>query len=388
MPTQPMTSALRRASGLYGAMTIVMCGQGLLGTALGLRAEREHFATGTVSVVMAMYFVGFMLGARVTSWTIPRFGHRSTFVGLALLNAAVPLTHGLWVHPLPWSVGRLLTGLAMAGSYVVAESWLNDLASNENRGRMLAVYMVMSMVGVTLGQVVLNVASPDNFAAFAVAAGLFALGILPLVAKPPDQPRNVEHGSMSLIEITRLVPSGVVASALAGVLWAGLSSMSAVYASRVGFDTGGASVFVAAGALGTVVMSWPVNSWSDRRPRREVIMAAALLAAAIGVALVVLGPRSLVVYPLYLVFSGLTTAMYSLACVYTNDWLAPEQRVAATSALVLAVGIGSVLGPLMIGLAMSLVGPRGYYAALALTLVGLAGFMRYRIALAPDPVSA
>ncbi len=376
--------SLARGTGLFGAMAVVMCGQGLLGAAVGLRAEHEHWATGITSMVMAMYFVGFLLGARVTSWTIPRIGHRLTFVGLASLNAVVPLLHGLWIAPVPWAFGRLATGLAMAGSYVVAESWLNDLATNDTRGRMLAVYMVTSMVGATLGQLLLNLASPDTYRAFVASAVLFALGVAPLLARPPEQPAIARHGAMSVRQVVRLVRSGVVASAIAGVVWGGLASMGAVYASRIGFDTRGASFFVAAGTVGTVVLSWPVNAWSDRRPRREVIVRAATMAALLGVVLIVLPPRSPAVYPVYLVFGGLCTSMYSLASVYTNDWLETEQRVAATSALVLVVGIGSILGPLTIGGAMSLIGPRGFFAALTLALTSIAVYIRHRIVVAPD----
>ena len=380
--------ALGRANGLFGSMTVVMCGQGLLGTALGLRAEHAAFATGTTSVVMAMYYVGFVLGARVTGWMIPRLGHRSTFVLLTALNAGVPMIHGLWVHPAPWAVGRLLTGIAMAGTYVVAESWLNELATNEVRGRTLAVYMVVSTAGMTLGQLLLNLASPDNLGAFITSTALFALGVTPLLAQPLEQPGLDDHDSMSIVELLRQVPSGVIASALAGLLWGGLSSMAAVYASRIGFDNRGASLFVAAGTVGTVVLSWPINAWSDRQPRRQVIFRVAVLCVLLGGALMLISPRSLVVYPIYLVFAGMTTAMYSLSSIYTNDWLAPEQRVAATSALVVVVGIGSILGPLLIGGAMSAIGPRGFFATMVAGHLVLAAYIRHRIAVSPDRVAA
>ena len=382
----PLRTSLGRATGLFGSMAVVMCGQGLLGTALGLRAEHAGFTTGTTSAVMAMYFVGFVFGARVTGWMIPRLGHRSTFVLLTALNAVVPMVHGRWVHPLPWAAGRLLTGIAMAGTYVVAESWLNELATNEVRGRLLAVYMVVSTAGMTIGQLLLNLASPDNLGAFVVSAALFALGVTPLLAQPPEQPSLDEHDSMSIVELMRLVPSGVIASALAGLLWGGLSSMSAVYASRIGFDNRGASVFVAAGTVGTVVLSWPINAWSDRQPRRQVIFRVAVGCALLGGVLMVVAPRSLVVYPIYLIFAGMTTAMYSLSSVYTNDWLAPAQRVAATSGLVVVVGIGSILGPLLIGGAMSAIGPRGFFATMVASHLALATYIRRQIAVSPDPV--
>ncbi len=380
--------ALGRGTGLFAAMAVLMCGQGLLGAALGLRAEHEHFATGVTSVVMSCYYVGFLLGARLTSFTIPRVGRRTTFIALAGLNAVVPIVHGAWVHPVPWGAGRVLTGVAMAGTYVVVESWLNDLASNDVRGRMLAVYMVVSMAGVTLGQLLLNVASPDDLGAFVASSALFGLGVLPLLARPPGGEGPEVHASMSFAELARLVPSGMVATALAGVMWGGQASMAAVYASRIGFDTHDASIFVAVGTVGTVVLSWPVNAWSDRRPRREVIVRAALMGAAIGVALMVVGSGRLVVYPLFLLFTGLITSMYSLASVYTNDWLSPDRRVAAASALVLSLGLGSILGPLAVGASMTAVGPKGYYATLTVALVVLAAYIGHRILVAPDPVAA
>src|SRR5256886_17645016 len=76
------------------------------------------------------------------------------------------LVYASWVHPLPWALMRLVSGLCFAGIYVVAESWLNHRASRTNRGRLLAIYMLVLYVGLGSAQFLLVLTShesPDTF---------------------------------------------------------------------------------------------------------------------------------------------------------------------------------------------------------------------------------
>jgi MFS family permease len=92
-----------------------MLGRGLIGVLLGVRAEIEGFSTTTTGVIIASYFVGFLIGSQATPRFMARVGHIRVFSGLASLVAVAALSHALWVAPIPWMFLRLLFGFSMAG---------------------------------------------------------------------------------------------------------------------------------------------------------------------------------------------------------------------------------------------------------------------------------
>lgn len=176
---------------LFAGLALLMVGSGLLGSLLGVRAILEGFPTIVIGIVTAMYYLGFLLG----SLTIPRWlmtvGHVGVFTGLSSLAAATALSYSLMVIPLTWGVLRLVLGLCMSGLYVTVESWLNERASNETRGRLLSVYMLVVTFGLGLGQLLLGMSSPLNPTLFIVVGILISLAAVPiaLIRVPaPSQP--------------------------------------------------------------------------------------------------------------------------------------------------------------------------------------------------------
>jgi len=145
-------------------MGILMLGAGLQATILGLRATLEGFPTPVTGLVMSCYYVGYLLGTQIAPRALRRVGHVRAFAALAALASVASLIHASWVHPLPWALMRLVSGLCFAGIYVVAESWLNHRASRANRGRLLAIYMLVLYVGLGSAQFLLVLTSPESSA--------------------------------------------------------------------------------------------------------------------------------------------------------------------------------------------------------------------------------
>ena len=79
-------------------------------------------------------------------------GHIRTFGALSAVASAAVLVHIIAVDPVLWTVMRIFTGFAYAGMFITVESWLNDKSTNETRGQMLAVYMIITMAGLGAGQ--------------------------------------------------------------------------------------------------------------------------------------------------------------------------------------------------------------------------------------------
>jgi MFS family permease len=366
--------------GLFVGLALLMFAGGLFGTLLGVRSERSGLPTIVSSLISASYYVGFLLGSVLTLGALGKVGHIRVYAALASVLSAAMIGVGVTDQAGVWVVLRLLTGVCTAGVYVVAESWLNDLANNENRGRLLAVYGVVTIAFFGLGQVMVSVFDPLLVAGFGVAAIATSLAVAPVALSEDAIAPNLEEAEhVSLRELSQIVPTGMYSCLLVGIAHGALSGMAAIYATRVGLGAAQIGLFVALPSIGGVVLQWPISAASDDVDRRAVGVAAASGAAVVALLLMLGSPHRPMAFVLMGLLGGLSYPLYSIAGAYTNDWIEPEQLNAAASQLVKLYGLGAIAGPFVAGLAMSWIGPTGFYWGLFGLHVVIAGFFLYRM---------
>jgi len=366
---------------LFFGIALLLAGNGLQGTLLGVVAEDEGFSGAVTGLVMTAYYAGFLIGSAGAERFISRVGHVRTFAALASLSSIAILIHGLYVEPWTWAGMRFLTGFSFAGLYVVAESWLNRASDNAFRGTLLAVYMIVTHAGLAGGQVLLNIAPTGGLILYVVSSIVISAALIPILLSSAPQPHvTLEIERLTLRRLFNTSPLGVAGCFAAGLINGIILGMSAVYARRVGLDVGGISLFIAAIMVGGAVFQWPVGKLSDRFDRRYVLVgvAAASGLTAGGLILAAQG-GALALASVGFVTGGLALTLYPLSLAHTNDWLAPDDVTAASSALVMVQGAGAILGPIGAGLLMDAVGASGFSLYLALTCAALIGYGVWRI---------
>jgi MFS family permease len=370
--TSGSPSGLAATWQLLLGMGILMLGAGLQGTEISLRATLEGFAAPVTGAVMSCYYVGYMVGTAAAPRLVRRVGHIRVFAAMAAVASATILVQGLFVHPLPWALLRLVSGFCFAGVYVVAESWLNDRATRATRGALLAIYMAVLYIGLGGAQFLLIPADPRSDTPFMLVAMLISLAMVPILvaaqrAPEIDLPRKVRYR-----ELYGDSPLGVVTVTVAGMVSSSIFSMGPVYARLSGLDTSGVATFMAVSLLSAVVTQFPVGRLSDRMDRRTVIAAICILATLCAAALAAFDhmPHALFLL-LTALFSGAALTLYSLAVSHVNDHLEPTQMVAASSALLRLNGFGAAVSPILVGGLIEAFGPNAYFAALA----GLTGLL-------------
>jgi len=373
---------------LLGSVGMVLLGTGLLGSLLALRMDHEQFGTGLIGLVMACYSVGFVIASLLFGRVIARVGHIRAFSVLAALTAASTLTYPLLVQPLVWAAMRLIFGFCVAGLYMVAESWLNHSTPHDYRGRVLAGYSVVTYAALGGGQLLLSGWEVTGFELFSVAAGLFALSMLPMALTRAPAPELPDTRPIGLRRLYALSPLGLTGSAVAGVLGGAFLAMGPVFGARVGLDTAGISALMAAAMLGGLLLQWPVGRLSDRFGRRPAIIGVAtgvMLVSLLLALLATLRPE-LLRWPA-LLWGGLAFAVYPLALALTNDMIDQDQRLGAGSALLLVHGLGMIAGPLLAARSMAWFGPQALFVVLAgfALCLALFGLRRHRVAPPLDP---
>lgn len=364
---------------LFVGIGLVMMGNGLQGTLIGVRAEGAGFGTFVSGLVMAGYFIGFLAGSRYAQRALATVGHVRVFAALASLASTAVLAHAILVTPVSWFLMRMIFGLCMAGIYVVAESWLNDLATNENRGTLLAVYMVITMLGLSLGQLLLNVADPGGFVLFILASILVSVSLVPVALSATSSPRMPTFTDLPIREMARIVPTGLVTAFCGGLAAGTLFGVGAIYASLVGMSNSRISLFLSAPVVGAVITQLPIGRLSDRVPRRGMILVLALLTTAICVALPFVEPDSTTSVVVMGALGAVMFPLYSLGIAYTNDWLPPEKILGASGALIRINGTGAIAGPLVAGGLMSLFDPAMFFAVIGGAHAMMALYVMWRI---------
>jgi len=370
---------------LFLGLAFIMLGNGLQGSLLGVRATIEGFPTTVTGIVMSAYFAGFLAGSTMVPRLVRRVGHIRVFAALASLASVAVLVHAVFVNPAGWGAMRLVTGFSFAGLYIVAESWLNDRATNETRGQLLSFYMVVMLAGMGAGQFLLNLADPASFELFVLISVLVSLALIPILLTAAPAPEFQTPSAVSLRQLYLISPLGVVGTFGTGAAQGGLIGMGAVFATEAGLSIAEISIFMAAMLFGGMLLQWPIGRISDRFDRRRVLTVVTFLAAICAFATtVVVGPFAeilpvWVLYSLIGVFGGLNMPMYSLTLAHTNDYLEPNQMVAASGSLVLVGGIGASFGPITLAGLMTVLGPDGFFWGLGLIHAAIGLFALYRM---------
>jgi MFS family permease len=378
---------LRGVTPLLFAILLLGLGNGLQGALVGVRATVEAFSASSTGIIMSGFSAGLLLSSFLTPTVVGRVGHIRVFAAFASIISTAILLIPLWVEPAWWFAMRFVTGFGTAGLYIVCESWLNSASTNANRGKLLSIYMIIMYGAMGGGPFLLNIADASGFSRFIVASALMSLALVPLSLARGESPAIERPRPVGIVEIYRGSPLAAVGTCINGLGQGAFFSMGAVYGIRQGLSLAQVSLLLALPPLAVIVSQYPIGLLSDRYDRRRLLTVLAFVAAgiaAVTIPLAELAPTLLIV--MFALFGAVALPIYSLAVAHANDHLDADQMVGASGKLVLLYGIGSIAGPLLVGLAMQRVGPPGFLFFMIAVYGGLGLFAVYRMSRRAPPV--
>lgn len=373
-----MIQVLRSAWALLLGMCLLMVGNGMQGTLLGIRGEIEGFSTLEMSVVMSAYFAGFLGGSRLAPLMIKRVGHVRVFSALASIISAVILLYPTFTDPWIWVIGRVVIGFGFSVVYVTAESWLNEAADNTNRGKALSLYMIVQTLGIVFSQALLLTADPSGFVLFVIPSVLVSLAITPILLSISPTPAFETTKPMTLRTLATSSPLGCFGMFILGGIFSAQFGMSSVYGAQAGLSVPQISLFVATFFVGSVLLQYPIGLISDRMDRRVLIIFVSSLGAAGSMIGLIFGPNFTMLLVTAFIVGGMSNPLYSLLIAHTNDFLNHEDMAAASGGLLFINGLGAISGPLIVGALMENAGPGGFYLFTAVLFLILVAYGTYR----------
>ena len=378
---------LRAVSAIFSlllATAILLAGNGLQGTLLAVRGNLEGFPTSMIGVLMSAYFGGFALGCRLNPTFIKSVGHIRTFLALASIASASALLHPMIVDVWVWAILRALTGFCFAGLIMIIESWINERATNQNRGEILSVYRVIDLTATTIGNALLATADPADFHLFATVSILMSIALVPVALTKSDAPRPIETARLDIPRLFKVSPVAAVGAPMIGLANSSFWAVGAVYAQKLGYDTALIAAFISTVIIGAALLQWPLGRLSDRIDRRKVMAGSAVLGVASAIALARLGSQS---SHYLLALGGLVGAfiipMFGLNAAHANDHSPPGEAVSTNGGLLLLHGVGSVIGATVGAIVMSTFGPPSLFYYIAAIYTAFSAFCVYRVMTTP-----
>lgn len=375
-----MLGSLISIASLMLSTLLMMIGFGLMNYMLPIRAIAEGWSTLTISIIATGYTLGFTISCIITPMLVRRVGHVRVFGALITLLTVAILLCALVVEWRAWVLFRALAGFAMAGSYLIIESWLNERVTNENRGTLFSVYMITCLVGSIGGQYLVPLGDPKTTELFILCGVIFSLALLPTALSTAQSPAPIAEASFNLAKLYRLSPIAFVGALVAGALAGTWGSLGGVYGQNIGLTTTEGATLLAAVLAGGALSQMPIGRISDRVDRRLVM----IVCGAIGVVACVIMTFVDVthLYPLYVAAFFVGTVLYpiyALNSAHANDRAAPHEYVMISSGIMILYGLGTVTGPVMGGTLMETIGPNGLLWFLAVGFAVYSGYAAWRM---------
>ncbi|MCU0830963.1 MAG: MFS transporter [Rhizobiaceae bacterium] len=361
-----MSSLLPVFALLRGTLFLLIA-SGLHSILLPVRGAQEGFPTVLLGLLGTSWAAGFVAACLLAPRLVQKVGHVRAFSSFAAVMAIVALLTGLIVEIWAWIGLRFVTGFAIAGAFMVVESWLHEKSTNDNRGQVFAVYQMVCYGGLTIGQMLLPLGDVSGESLFMVTGIFLCLALIPTAMSTASAPQPLRETRLDLKALYTNSPVAAVGIFLIGGANGAWGTLGPVYGAGIGLSNLDIALMMSASMIFGALTQWPAGRISDRMDRRFVLGGAAGLCAAVSLAAFAFNPVEpravLVATALY---GGLAYTLYSIAAAHANDHARDGNFVEIASGMLLLYGIGTMAGPLVASAMMQAGGPQAIFLATAL----------------------
>lgn len=354
-----MIASLTKLSSLLLGVALLLTGHGLQLALVPLRSQLMGWSAGQIGLLSSVYFLGFIVGCYSVPRIVARTGHIRTFAALSMVMTASILTLPI-LDVLPaWMLLRMFTGIAIAGLYLVIESWLNEQADRDVRGSVLAAYTVIVLVGLALGQLLLNAASLEGDRLFMLSAILIVLAGLPVCMTGSGHPKPIPQASFSPLLVLRTSRTASLGSAVSGMVSGTVYGLGPVYGIQIGLEVLAISFMMSLVITGGALSQLPLGRMSDRMDRRVILLICMVSGSVISIVALLL-PISLVPAVMFL-FGASVLPLYAISLALANDHAEDGKFLEIGTGLLMINAIGSIFGPLLASQLMERLGPEYFF---------------------------
>ncbi|WP_120512907.1 MFS transporter [Photobacterium salinisoli] len=344
-------TATRQSGGIFvpvAGLAIFAIASGYLMSLIPLTLSFFSLPASLASWLASTFYLGLLIGALLVEKVVARVGHRIAFVSFLALLAVTIVIMPIVPEQLTWLIARFIAGIAVAGIFVVVESWLLIGDNKKERAKRLGLYMTALYGGGTLGQFGIGFIGVEGLLPFVSILVLIALATLPALACKQSQPACEQHISLSARQVFALSKPAVLGCFVSGFVMSSLYGLLPISLQMQNLTAEQIGGLMASTVLGGMAIQ-PVVSALSCKMSKTLLMAAACLLGIFATGLMSLIPGySIMVVGLALL--GMSSfALYPIAISLACDELDSSVIVSATQIMLFSYSFGSVAGPLVAG---------------------------------------
>jgi MFS family permease len=358
--TLPVAGRERRWSLVAAITSVTVFGLsvGQAGPLLPLLLEQRGVDATLNGLNAAATFLGVIVGPLLAPHLVRRCGVRTLLLAGFACDIALFLAMKPFDGIIAWFVLRAVLGVVGSVIFTTGEAWINQLAGDARRGRIIGIYAAALSAGFGIGPLILSLTGIEGWPPFLVNAGITLLATLPLYGIGNTRSGFGQPSAGPLLMFVR-APGILGAVALFGLYEAALMTLLPIWGVRSLLPERMAAGTLSAVYLGSIILQLLIGWLSDRLSR----LAAMRLCGAVGVAGAVLlagvpaWPPLL--FPLLFVWGGVASGVYPVALSMTGDRFRGGDLISVNAAMIIAYGLGALVGPPLGGMAMDLRDPQG-----------------------------
>ena len=340
-----LDNVIRSTWPLFLGILFIGLGNGLQGTLSSWRADFEGFSVLTTGLIMSGYFIGQLVSSIIAPKQIKKTGQIRTYAAYASIASTAILIQILFIEPPVWFVARFLSGFCIAGIMIIVEGWLNSISSNENRGQIFSIHMIVVWTGLALAQGLFAIDDPSGVSLFLLASILLSISLIPILLTEIKAPESDLQESLGLRALWKASPAGVATIGLSGLASAGFFGVGTIYAVKAGLSVSETALFMTLFIGFGAASQWPLGWLSDKIDRRKVILLCCASVICICIVLTSFEFTSKILLILSALVGACTLPLYSLGVAQANDRLEPKQMISASGTIVLVFSVFAALGP-------------------------------------------
>ena len=371
-------SPLLSIAALLVSVSFLITGNGLQMMLVPIRGGIEGFSSIQLGLMGSGYYLGFVLGCLGTPRLLQRVGNVRTFAALVSIAAASALCYPIAVDAVVWALLRFVTGLCLAGLYLIVESWINYRATKETRGALISTYVAINYTVTALGQMTVTLFEPSSFALFSVVAILMALATVPLALSRSPEPPAPQLVRFRPLHLFHLSPAGTVSIFLIGLGTGALWALGPIFAEAKSGSITTAALFMSVAVLGGALAQWPIGRLSDSFDRRYVLIGVAAAASMACLVIALLpdlgGPWLIFAF----IFGATLLPGYAVASAHVFDFADRAEYVEVSAGLLLLYGLGSTIGPALASFAIQWFGPTALLGFIAFVQIAIIAYVALR----------
>lgn len=353
-----LTDAARRRSITVVIFTVMIVAVtlGLTWPLLSLILEARGVSTGLIGLSSASQTLAVLLIMPLVPWILFRFGTIRvicTAIGAIIMSLmllpAIPNVYA-------WFPIRFLLGMAIEILLIACDVWINQVAEEKTRGRIIGIYGFVLAGGFAVGPLIINVTGIEGWAPFITGAVIVALGAVPLAWARGLTPPIEGNPKGRLLFYLRLAPTLMMGGLMYGLVESSVFTFLPIYGLGFGFDQETVVTMLTVLIVGAVVAQLPLGWLADHVGGRQMLIGCTVFTLLPAVILPYVLNTPWLLWPTLLVWGGALGGFYTVGMVMIGRRFKGADLVAVNAAFIVFWGLGAITGPAATGGAMEVWG--------------------------------